>query len=187
MRHQVGGWKHGSGLCTGQALWEALAQGWVGEVIWEQLIDEVEAQGFVWYQLPWWGSTAAKAGTRSSPLHGGRDTGTEGVPASPLLWWWLHSGPQRGCQPHPSPGGGCTQDHRGGASLTPPLAMTAVRTIEGCQPPPSPRDGCTQGHGGAASLPPSPGGGCTLRTLDLGGTLAVTWSEPCSDRCKPSG
>lgn len=60
----MGGWQHGSGLCTGQALWEALAQGGgVGEVTWEQLIDEVEAQGFVWYQLPRWGRTEAKTGT----------------------------------------------------------------------------------------------------------------------------
>ena len=84
MRHKVCCWKRGSGLCPGQALSDALAQGWVDEVIWEQLIDEVEAQGFVRSQLLRWGSAEAKTGTRSPPLHGGGDTGMEGVPASPL-------------------------------------------------------------------------------------------------------
>ena len=152
MRHQVSCWKRGSGLCTGQALWEALAQGWVDEVIWEQLIDEVEAQGFV--QPSCCGGEAQRP--RQAP--GSLPSMVEGTPA------W------RGCQPPLSPHDGCTQDHGGGASLSL-----------------SPGDDCTQGHGGGASFTPLPGGGLTLSTLDLGGTLVVTWSEPCSDRCKPSG
>lgn len=80
------------------------------------------------------------------------------VPASPLLVVTA-LGTTEECQPHPSPGGGCTQDHRG-VPASPPLVVAVL-----------------QGHGGAASLPPPLSGGCTLRTLDLGGTLAVTWSE----------
>ena len=45
---------------------------------------------------------------------------------------------RRGCQPHPSSGGGCTRDHRGGASLTPPLVVAALRTTEGVPAPPLP-------------------------------------------------
>ena len=44
----------------------------------------------------------------------------------------------RGCRPPLSPRDGCTQDHRGGASL-----------------PRSPGDDCTQDHGGGANIPPS--------------------------------
>ena len=67
----------------GQALWEALAQGWVDEVIWEQLIDEVEAQGFVQSQMLWW-EVQRPGQVPGPPLCGGGDMGTEGVPASPL-------------------------------------------------------------------------------------------------------
>lgn len=100
----------------GQALWEALAQGWVDEAIWEQLIDEVEAQGFVQSQLLWWEAQRPRQ-----------------VPGPPLC-------------------GGCT-----------------LRTQEGVLAP-----------------PPRPSDDCILRSLDLGGTLEVTWSEPHSERCKLS-